>query len=334
LVRYRLRLLLQEIDLPYGETVLGRSADANLTIEDPLVSRIHARIVIDDSGGRVEDLESRNGVRVNGVLIKIPTRLNDGDRVRLGTQDLIFCRVEQGSRHNRTTGVLRLCANCRLPYPREMGACPNCESTEQMEEQTLQGDDLRQEKGIWGTQLLVEALERAISHGRMADAERIVRRATAEFDGYVGAGGVMDNKTLALLAIQTAASTVALGDPVWALWAVETYRRMNRVPTAPVVRALGDAANNHGGSLLAPLRRLADQIHLKGEAAGLTTVADQEGLARLDELLRSNVSIVSAAREVGRTPEGSGRNKELGREGEESDPDATLGIEAHFSKRR
>ena len=87
--------MLQEIDLPHGETVLGRSADANLTIEDPLVSRLHARIVIDEAGARVEDLESRNGVRVNGVIIRMPTRLSDGDRLRLGTQDLIFCKVER-----------------------------------------------------------------------------------------------------------------------------------------------------------------------------------------------------------------------------------------------
>jgi hypothetical protein len=323
LVRYRLRLLLQEIDLPHGVTVLGRSADANLTIEDPLVSRLHARIVIDESGGRVEDLQSRNGVRVNGMLIKSPTRLNDGDRVRLGTQDLIFCRVEQGPRHNKTTGVLRLCANCRLPYPREMGNCPNCESTEQMEEQTLQGDEPSHEKGIWGIQLLIEALERALLHRRMADAERIARRATTDFDAYVGAGGAMDDKTLATLAIQVSSATVALGDPAWALWAIDAYRRMNRVPTPPVVRAIGEAANaanvanvpNVPGGLLGPLRRLADHIHLKGEAAGLATVADTEGLARLDELLRT------VERTLGMSPEGS-------------DPDATLGIEAHVSKLR
>src|SRR5580658_4925478 len=119
--RYRLRFLLQEFDLPRGLTVIGRSLDANLTIEDPLVSRQHARIEVEDEGGTVEDMGSRNGVRVNGVTIRGPTPLKDGDRVRIGTQDFVFCRVDpMGKAHSKTTGVLRLCANCRLPYPREM----------------------------------------------------------------------------------------------------------------------------------------------------------------------------------------------------------------------
>jgi hypothetical protein len=314
LVRYRLRLLLQEIDLPYGETVLGRSADANLTIEDPLVSRRHARIVVDESGGRIDDLDSRNGVRVNGVLIRGSSRLNDGDRVRLGTQDLIFCRVEQGPpRQNKTTGVLRLCANCRLPYAREMVACPNCESTEQLEEQTLQGDDPSGERGGWAMQLLVEALERALAHARIPDAERIVRRATAELDAHVAGGGAPDGKTLTLLATGAAATTAATGDPVWALWVIDAYRRVNRVPSAAVVRSLEVAASRHGREMLVPIRRLTAHIHAQAqqnaEAAGLST-ADAEALARLDDL-QSTIE-----RDVGDGPA-------------TSDPDATLGVGSH-----
>ena len=124
MARYRLRFLLQEFDLPRGVTLIGRSLDCHVTIEDPLVSRQHARIVIDDAGATVEDLGSRNGVKVNGVTVRTPTELKDGDRLRIGTQDLVFCRVDPvGSAHAKTTGVLRLCANCRLPYPREMVAC-------------------------------------------------------------------------------------------------------------------------------------------------------------------------------------------------------------------
>lgn len=70
MARYRLRFLLQEFDLPRGATIIGRSLDCHLTIEDPLVSRQHARIVIDDAGAFVEDMGSRNGVRVDGVSIK------------------------------------------------------------------------------------------------------------------------------------------------------------------------------------------------------------------------------------------------------------------------
>src|SRR5580693_6435434 len=95
LARYRLRFLLQEIDLHRGVTFIGRSPDCQVTIEDPLVSRQHARIVIDDMGARVEDLKSRNGVKVNGQAIKGETAIKDGDRLRIGTQELVFCEIDE-----------------------------------------------------------------------------------------------------------------------------------------------------------------------------------------------------------------------------------------------
>jgi predicted component of type VI protein secretion system len=304
--------LLQEIDLPHGETVLGRSADANLTIEDPLVSRLHARIVIDEAGARVEDLESRNGVRVNGVIIRMPTRLSDGDRLRLGTQDLIFCKVERTApRHTRTTGVLSLCANCRMPYPREMVACPNCEATEQMEEQTLQGDEPIQDKGAWGTQLLVEALERAIAHGRRDDAERIVRRATAELEAHHAAGGAVDAKTLAGLATNASATSLATGDPAWAVWAMDMYRRMSRVPPPSVVRAWAEVLTKYAAALQGPLGRLVDQLRLN--AAAQVPPGDVEALGRLEDL----VLVVE---------------RRMGMESGAADPDATLDVAGHWSK--
>jgi pSer/pThr/pTyr-binding forkhead associated (FHA) protein len=67
LARYRLRFVLQEFDLPRGATIIGRSLECHLTIDDPLVSRQHARITVGDDGAQIEDVGSRNGVRVNGA---------------------------------------------------------------------------------------------------------------------------------------------------------------------------------------------------------------------------------------------------------------------------
>ena len=86
MARYRLRFLLQEIDLPRGATLLGRSPECHVTLEDPLVSREHARIAIYEQSATCEDLGSRNGVKINGLAMKGPTRLKDGDRVRIGTR--------------------------------------------------------------------------------------------------------------------------------------------------------------------------------------------------------------------------------------------------------
>jgi hypothetical protein len=278
--RYRLRFLLQEFDLPRGATVIGRSLECNLTIEDPLVSREHARIMIDDGGETVEDMGSRNGVRVNGVQIKGPTPLHDGDRVRIGTQDFVFCRVDPaGKGHSKTTGVLRLCSKCHLPYPRESVSCPNCESTEQSDEETLSGSFGNESQTAWSVQLLVEALERALSLGRVQDAERIVRRATAQVEELLVSGGTVDPKGLAALAAQAVATTTATNDPTWVLWVLDFYRRSDRVPPLELVDRLAEATGVHGSVIRGALDSLLAQLRVSAQGA---SQADVAALARLE----------------------------------------------------
>jgi hypothetical protein len=282
--RYRLRFLLQEFDLPRGLTVIGRSLDCNLTIEDPLVSRQHARIAVDDEGGMVEDLGSRNGVRVNGVAIHAPMRLRDGDRVRIGTQDFVFCRVDPaGKTHSKTTGVLRLCANCRLPYPREMIACPNCEATEQTDEETLSGTFGPENQTAWSVQLLVEALERALTLGRVTDADRIARRATAQVEELVANGGPVDAKMLAGLAIQAVVTSLATDDPTWGLWVFDVYRRAGRVPPVEVIERMGDVAARHPSVARGALHDLLHGLRTTTKSA---TNGEVEALSRLEQMSR------------------------------------------------
>ena len=156
MARYRLRFLLQEFDLPRGATILGRSSDCHVTIEDPLVSRHHARIVLEGDRAVVYDLASRNGVKVNGSSVKDPVELKDGDRLRIGTQELVFCRVEAAPNASaKTTGFLRHCARCRMPYPQESGSCPSCGATEALDEETLSGQFGAAAQQIWSVQLFL-----------------------------------------------------------------------------------------------------------------------------------------------------------------------------------
>jgi signal transduction histidine kinase/ActR/RegA family two-component response regulator len=77
------------------ELVLGRSPDIDGVIADPGVSRRHARIALGDDGRYfVEDLDSKNGTRVNGIPTKHAV-LTFGDRVHLGANIvLLFTEVD------------------------------------------------------------------------------------------------------------------------------------------------------------------------------------------------------------------------------------------------
>jgi len=73
-----------------GGSVIGRSSDADIVIAAHEVSRRHAQIAPDREGWILTDLESTNGVRLNGRPVGVPTRLVDGDVIELGAVELIF----------------------------------------------------------------------------------------------------------------------------------------------------------------------------------------------------------------------------------------------------
>lgn len=68
---------------------VGRLPECDVTLNDPSVSRRHARISHGASGWSVEDLNSTNGVRVNGETVA-SAALSDGDRLELGSVRLTF----------------------------------------------------------------------------------------------------------------------------------------------------------------------------------------------------------------------------------------------------
>jgi DNA-binding winged helix-turn-helix (wHTH) protein len=85
----------REIALRPGENVIGRDEDAALWIDDNLVSRRHARIVIDEAGAFLEDLGSKNGTLLGGRKIESPARLADEDLITVGPASMIFRVLHQ-----------------------------------------------------------------------------------------------------------------------------------------------------------------------------------------------------------------------------------------------
>lgn len=70
-----------------SELVLGRHRSCDVVLSCDEVSRRHARIFFRDGGWILQDLESTNGTRVNGVRVG-RCRLVPGDCIRLGSENL------------------------------------------------------------------------------------------------------------------------------------------------------------------------------------------------------------------------------------------------------
>ena len=74
--------------LSEGALTVGRAETCDIVLEDPLVSRQHARLYVNAGDVFVEDLGSANGVYVNGIRTTGPHRLGDGDRVLFATREI------------------------------------------------------------------------------------------------------------------------------------------------------------------------------------------------------------------------------------------------------
>jgi predicted component of type VI protein secretion system len=72
-----------------GEATLGRLPECDISLNDPSVSRRHARLVEDAGAWRIEDLGSTNGVKVNGERVT-EGHVTHGDRIELGSVKLAF----------------------------------------------------------------------------------------------------------------------------------------------------------------------------------------------------------------------------------------------------
>ncbi len=76
--------------VPPGGGTIGRSRDCDVVLEDAGASRRHAEIRPRADGWELEDLGSTNGVRVNGRAIHGAQPLHPGDRVEIGSTEIVF----------------------------------------------------------------------------------------------------------------------------------------------------------------------------------------------------------------------------------------------------
>jgi predicted component of type VI protein secretion system len=70
--------------------IIGRSRECDIVLDDAVISRRHAELRPHGDGWVVSDLGSTNGVRVNGRPVQGPQQLRSGDRLELGSTEILF----------------------------------------------------------------------------------------------------------------------------------------------------------------------------------------------------------------------------------------------------
>jgi pSer/pThr/pTyr-binding forkhead associated (FHA) protein len=73
-----------------GGLSIGRSAEADVRIEDRYASGVHARIFSRDGHTYLEDMNSTNGTLLNDATLNGEAELIDGDVVRIGDTEFRY----------------------------------------------------------------------------------------------------------------------------------------------------------------------------------------------------------------------------------------------------
>ena len=100
----RARLVIRErgaersIELDGSSIAIGRSRENQIEIDDISSSRRHCRLFHQDGSWLVEDLQSRNGTLVNGILVR-KQELGPGDCIEIGKTRIYFERIPTRELH-------------------------------------------------------------------------------------------------------------------------------------------------------------------------------------------------------------------------------------------
>ena len=85
----RLKGPIGAVTVGLGTFVLGRGATADVRLDVPELSRVHAVLSVSSVSATVADHNSVNGTFVNGVEVTEAQDLHDGDRVMFGAAEFV-----------------------------------------------------------------------------------------------------------------------------------------------------------------------------------------------------------------------------------------------------
>jgi hypothetical protein len=223
-----LGLTRSEVSLGPGVHVLGRSSDCALALDDLQVSRHHAALEISAERVVVRDLDSRNGVRVNGERIDGPRSLRAGDLVVVGTQAIIVRRI------HRATPV----PSGQRAWPSGRAAPPGDEAVRHAMRAatTLSHSLLPGGQSLEAFRVLADAAASARAHGRPELAVHILEAPLVEALATVRAGITVDPEILVIVIEEATALREATGDRRWEDYVQDLYEKLG-VPLPPDIAA-------------------------------------------------------------------------------------------------
>jgi hypothetical protein len=236
------------------EALVGRSSACTIVINDPRVSRRHARFYVERSQLVVEDLGSRNGTIVNDVTIRQAIVLSHHDVVCIGGGEI---RVEAAFDSG---------ARAAVAITGEAPDHPNDSSDGDTE--------------VWGVEPLFSMLENALAVGALDEVGEVLKRLFGEMlRGRAHSPNALERTAHLTLQYAYAAKNGVVLNQLFVL-----YRTLHHVMPAPLVEEarLFSMRTNH--SIAEALRTYVEW--LRSETPRLNP-QEKFSLDRAETVLRS-----------------------------------------------
>jgi pSer/pThr/pTyr-binding forkhead associated (FHA) protein len=276
---FRLRHQQHNLELNPGDFFIGRSAECQLALDDPLVSRKHAVLKVGADSVVIKDLGSRNGVVVNGTKIDTSRILLDGDRILIGSQELILIVARP-----RIAGEAGTRARRSVTQTLNSASPPSRGVTQPLGEPLPESTSRR----IEAFPVLSSLADKALALGHTEDAERILTPlmmdvlSTSQDARQRPADDTIDRA--ARYAVRFAAAT---GQGSWVDYVVKLYAAVRRPCPGPLVEDLHSVLRKTSGIDLQALRAYLEILRESLETFGPAQrflVQRIEGLERLASL--------------------------------------------------
>ena len=133
------------------QLVIGRRADADIQLNEPTMSGIHAKIYAGTDGIRIRDLNSLNGTQINGGRI-VESLLQDGDQIKIGRTTILVSGSPASDSSDDSTEEVAFAAEERRQSAQTLKVHLD-------ELRRDRGPDLREDQYILLLRNLVEALQ-------------------------------------------------------------------------------------------------------------------------------------------------------------------------------
>jgi pSer/pThr/pTyr-binding forkhead associated (FHA) protein len=269
------------VPLPVGDFLVGRNQACDLVVQDGMVSRRHAVLHVSADRVVVEDLGSRNGIRVNGVPVTGARQVEHGERIAVGSYELVVLEnSRQRGERRQTRPAVRRSERTQTPVatPAARGSSPGRggAGAESSDEET-EAD----RRSVY--HVLLETCEANLAEGRLRELEGAARNLTASVRGGLLRGRPPSEETTRKLVDLALRVVEQHGIHGWLEAAVELYATLDRVMEADAVERICQLGRRGQLRDVSALRSYVGQLRAR---AHRMNEDERMRLDRLDALTR------------------------------------------------